>query len=326
MREAIARAEVGDEQKQEDPTVRRLERMVAELLGQEEGLYLPSGTMANILGMKLHTRPGDEVVMHAASHTAHYEVGGPAVHSGATVYPLAGTHGRFTGDQLEGAIRPRSWHFARTRLVWIEQTHNLAGGCVWPLDQLQDVLQVAKSHGLATHLDGARLLNASVATGIPARRYAEVFDTAWLDMSKGLGAPVGAVLTGSLELMREARRLKHMFGGAMRQAGIIAAAGVYALEHHVERLAEDHANARFLADGIAAIPGVKLDPSPETNIVFFDVRGTGRTAPELVDGLLGRGVRMGAYGRTRIRAVTHLDVNRGGIIRALEALRQVLGE
>jgi threonine aldolase len=255
----------------------------------------------------------------------HFEVGGPAFLARMMLYPLDGPRGLFTAEQVEEAIRPDSPHYPRSRIVEVENTHNMGGGSIWPLPQLQAVCATAHRHGLVTHMDGARLLNAVVASGIPAKTYAESFDSVWIDLSKGLGCPVGAVLAGSREFIKDARRLKHLFGGAMRQAGIIAAAGVYALQHHVERLAEDHAHAKLLAQALAELPTVHLNPADvETNIVIFDVRATGRSATEVTEQLQKEGVRVSDAGRTRLRAVTHLDVSRQDITRAIDVLRSVL--
>jgi threonine aldolase len=241
------------------------------------------------------------------------------------LYPLDGPRGLFTAAQVEEAIRPDSPHYPRSRIVEVENTHNMGGGSIWPLAQLQAVCAVAHRCGLMTHLDGARLLNAVVATGIPARTYAESFDSAWIDLSKGLGCPVGAVLAGSREFIKDARRLKHLFGGAMRQAGIIAAAGVYALEHQVARLAADHEHAKMLAQALAELSGVRLNPADvETNIVIFDVTATGRRAQEISEHLEKEGVRVSLMGRTKLRAVTHLDVSRQDIERAIDVFRRVL--
>jgi threonine aldolase len=318
MRRAIAAAEVGDEQKGEDPTVNALQARVAELLGQEAALFLPSGTMCNGIAFRLHLRAGgDEVYLHQASHPVIAEAGGPAALSGAMVCPIAGAGGMFTPDELRAALRPAGdRYFPRSRLVSVEQTANLSGGRVWPLEQLRGVLEVAREAGLRAHLDGARLLNAVVASGVPASEWVAGFDTAWVDFSKGLGAPVGACLAGSAELIAEAWRFKQQWGGALRQAGIVAAAGLYALDHHVERLAEDHVRARRLAEGLAELPGVGLDPAlVETNIVVFEVAD----APAWVGALAGLGVRMGARGAHHVRAVTHLDVGDAGIDTALAA-------
>jgi threonine aldolase len=241
------------------------------------------------------------------------------------VRPLDGERGQFDAAALQDGIRPDFRHFPRSRLVWVEQTSNLGGGSIWPIERVRAVTEVARRHRLATHLDGARLMNAVVASGIAAREWAAPFDSAWIDFTKGLGAPVGAALAGSRDFIAEAWRLKQQMGGAMRQAGIIAAGGVYALRHHVKRLADDHANARRLAEGLAKLPGVALDPATvETNIVIFDVGGR-LDAPALVQGLLARGVRMGAMGPRSVRAVTHLDVSAAHIERALESARAMLG-
>ena len=261
MRQAIATAEVGDEQRGLDPTVNALQERVAELLGQDAALFLPSGSMCNEISIRLHTRPGgDELYLHRTAHPIVAEAGGPAFFSGAMIRALDGEGGMFTPDELEGALRaPGSRYEPRSRVVCVEQTTNLAGGRVWTRVGIDAVVEVARKHGLRAHLDGARLMNACVASGESAASFASGFDTAWLDFTKGLGAPVGACLAGSQELIDEAWRYKQMLGGALRQAGIVAAAGLYALNHHVERLAEDHANARTLADGLASIDGVDID-------------------------------------------------------------------
>jgi threonine aldolase len=325
MRQCMAAAEVGDEQKGEDPTVNRLQDMVAELLGKEAAVYLPSGTMCNEISFAVWARTGDEMILHRDAHPVHFEVGGPAYLARLMLYPLDGPRGTFTAEQVEEAVRPDSPHYPRSRIVEVENTHNMGGGSIWPLAQLQAVCATAHRYGLVTHLDGARLLNAVAATGIPARTYAEPFDSAWIDLSKGLGCPVGAVLAGSRAFIKDARRLKHLFGGAMRQAGIIAAAGVYALQHHVARLAEDHAHATMLGEALAALPTVRLNPAEvETNIVIFDVSATGCLAKEIAERLEKAGVRVSVVGRTKLRAVTHLDVSRPEIERAIEVFRQVL--
>ncbi len=325
MRKCMAEAEVGDEQKGEDPTVNRLQDMVAELLGKEAAVYLPSGTMCNEISFAVWGHMGDEMILHRDAHPVHFEVGGPAYLARLMLYPLDGPRGMFTAAQVEEAIRPESPHYPRSRIVEIENTHNMGGVSIWPLAQLQAVCAMAHRYGLMTHLDGARLLNAVVATGIPARTYAEPVDSAWIDLSKGLGCPVGAVLAGSHAFIKDARRLKHLFGGAMRQAGIIAAAGVYALEHHVARLAEDHAHATMLAQSLAALPAVSLNPMDvETNIIIFDVGASGREAKEIGERLEKAGVRVSVLGRTKLRAVTHLDVSRPDVERAIEVFRHVL--
>ena len=323
MRRFMCEAEVGDEQKLEDPTVNQLCEMVSELLGKEAAVFLPSGTMCNQIALRVHARPGEEVIAHHTAHPIHFESGGPGALAGVNMRPIDGPRGQFDADAVEAAVRPPFRHFPRTRLVWVEQTSNLGGGSVWPLARIEAVTAVARRHGLATHLDGARLMNAVVASGVSAREYAAPFDSAWIDFTKGLGAPVGAALAGSRAFIEEAWRLKQQMGGAMRQAGIIAAGGVYALRHNVKRLADDHLNARRLAEGLAALPGIRLDPSTvETNIVFFDLTGE-LTAPVAVERLLAHGIRMGALGPRTIRAVTHLDVDASRIERALAAARLV---
>jgi threonine aldolase len=322
MREAIAGAEVGDEQRGEDPTVNALQDRVAELLGHEAALFLPSGTMCNEIAFQLHLRPGDELLLHSSAHPVGFEVGGPAALAGAMIRTLEGEGGMFTGDDVRAAVRPRAMrHAPWTRCVSVEQTTNLGGGRVWPLEQGVGVLAAAAEHGLRTHLDGARLMNAVVASGVPAADWARGFDTAWIDFTKGLGAPVGAALAGSNEFIEEAFRLKHRMGGAMRQAGIVAAAGLYALDHHVERLADDHGRARRLADGLAALPGVEIDAATvETNIVIFAVAD----APAFSASVAEHGVRIAAIGPRHLRAVTHLDVDDDGIERALAAAGSLL--
>src|SRR4051812_11046172 len=279
MRRAMAEAEVGDEQRFEDPQVTALCERVASLLGFEAAVFLPSGTMCNEIAFRLHIRPGgDEAILHRTAHPIIAEAGGPAAFAGAMMQPLDTPKGMFSGDDVRGAIRHPDRYSPRSRLVSVEQTTNMAGGRVWPLELLRDVVGAASEHGLRLHMDGARLMNAVVASGVPAAEMTAGFDTAWLDFTKGLGAPLGAVLAGSAELIDEAWRYKQMLGGALRQAGIVAAGALYALDHNVERLAEDHANARDLAVGLAAIDGVTLDPGEiETNIVIFEVE-----APEAV--------------------------------------------
>jgi threonine aldolase len=322
MRRAMAEAEVGDEQRLRDPTVNALQARVAELLGKEAALFLPTGTMCNAIAFRLHVRPGgDEVILDRTSHPANFEAGGPAELSGAMLRELDGEGGIFSAAQLEAAIRPEDRHMPRSRLVSVEQTTNIGGGRVWPLDAIRGVLSVAEREGLRAHMDGARLMNAVVASGVPAAEHAGGFDTVWIDFTKGLGCPVGAVLASSRELIEEAWRWKQLLGGAMRQAGVLAAACLYALDHHVERLAEDHENARLLAGALAELPGVELDPAAvETNIVIAAVPDP--------QGLIARmaeaGVEVSAGGPGRIRCVTHLDVDRRGVERAVAAFRQVL--
>lgn len=325
MRRFMAAAEVGNEQAGEDPTVNALCERVAGLLGKEAAVYLPSGTMCNEVAYRVHCRPGDEIIVDKTGHALHFETGAPAALSGAMARPLDGARGIFTAEQVHAAVRAPGRHHPRSRVLSVENTSNLGGGTVWPLARIREVTAAAHEHGVATHLDGARLMNAVVAGGGSARDYAAPFDSAWIDFSKGLGAPVGAVLAGSAAFIDEAWRWKHQFGGAMRQAGIIAAGCLYALDHHVERLAEDHANAQALARGLADIPGVALDPSEvETNLVYFEVAGTGMNARAIHESLLRHGVRIGHMGGTTMRAVTHLDVDRAGVDTAVRAMQEVV--
>ena len=320
MREAMAAAEVGDEQSFADPTVNALCERVAALLGFEAAVFLPSGTMCNAIAFRLHIGTGgDEVYLHRRSHPVIAEAGGPAALSGAVLCPLDGERGMFTADALRDALRPAGDRYLpRSRLVSVEQTTNLAGGHVWPREQLSEVVEVARDAGLRLHMDGARLMNAVVASGLDAASWTAGFDTAWVDFSKGLGAPVGACLAGSRELIDEAWRYKQMWGGAMRQAGIIAAGALYALDHHVDRLADDHALAATLARELAAVPGVSIDPAEvTTNIVVFSVAD----APALVAALADSGVKMGALGPRTVRAVTHLDVDADDVDEAASAVR-----
>jgi threonine aldolase len=325
MRAAIAEAEVGDEQRGADPTTRTLEERVAALLGHEAAVFLPSGTMCNEIAIRLHIRPGGErMFIGRETHTLIAEAGGPAQLSGAVITEVDGDSGMFAADALERAIRgsgPGGRYGPRERLVSVEQTTNMGGGRVWPLEQVRAVLEVARGAGLSTHLDGARLMNAVVASGVDGATWAGGFDSAWLDFTKGLGAPVGACLAGSAAFIEEAWRWKQMLGGAMRQSGIVAAAGLYALDHHVERLADDHARAERLAEGLAALPGVELDPATvETNIVVFAVPD----AAAFTAALAAEDVEMSQFGATRMRAVTHLDVDDEGIDRALVAAARAL--
>jgi threonine aldolase len=319
MRAAMAAAEVGDEQRREDPTVLALEERVAALLGQEAAVFLPSGTMCNAIAVRLHIRPGgDQLFLGEDAHPLRFEAGGAAAISGAVITVVPGDSGIFTAAALREALgAPSPDRYApRPRLVSVEQPTNVGGGRVWPAAQILEVLDVAAEHGVRGHLDGARLMNAVVASGVSASTYASDFDTAWIDFTKGLGAPVGACLAGSEELISEAWRYKQMFGGAMRQSGVIAAAGLHALDHHVERLADDHANARRLAEGLAEIGGITIDPDAvETNIVVFGVDD----APAFCAALEAQGVLMGPLGPGRVRAVTHLDVDADGIEHALAA-------
>jgi len=324
MRRAIAQAEVGDDVFGDDPTVLRLEARVAGILGKEAALFVPSGTMANQLAVRVHTQPGDEILVEAQAHLYYYEAGAPAALSGVMCRCLPGQRGVFTAADIEAALRPADVHFPPTRLVCVENTHNRGGGKVWPLERLREVVACARRHGLALHLDGARLWNASVASGVPERDYAALFDTVSVCFSKGLGAPVGSALAGPRDLIERARRFRKMFGGGMRQAGILAAGALFALEHHRERLAEDHARARRLAEVLSELPGAAIDPaSVETNLVYFRV--TRQPAGEAVAALETGGVRLLASGPDTLRAVPNLNVSTADFARALEVFRRVLG-
>ncbi|MDA1101806.1 MAG: threonine aldolase family protein [Proteobacteria bacterium] len=325
MRRAMAEAEVGDEQQFEDPTVNKLCAMVAELLGKEAAVFLPSGTMCNQIAFRVHCRPGDEIILDYSAHPINSESGGPSALAMAQTRALHTERGIFTADQVRDAIRPNRRHSPCSRVLSVENTTNFGGGSVWPIEDIAAVTAVAKGHGMITHMDGARLLNAVVASGTSAREYGQYFDTLWLDLSKGLGCPIGGVLAGSADFIEQAWRFKQQMGGAMRQAGIIAAAGVYALEHNVERLAEDHENARAFCRAIAQIPGIKLIfDRCDTNLVFFDVAGTGLEAAEVDKRLRARDVHIGAMGPTLMRAVTHLDVNAEQLAEAAGILREVV--
>jgi threonine aldolase len=326
MRRAIAESVVGDEQKREDPTVIALEERSAELLGHEEAVFVPTATMANQIALRTLTEPGDEVIAEGASHIFRYELGGPAVHSGLVMKSLQTEDGRFTAAQLRQAINPTAdLHMAPTRLVCVENTHNGGGGRVWSIGQLREVTAEARRHGLAAHLDGARLLNAAAASGTSAAEYGREFDTVSLCLSKGLGCPLGALIAGSRERPTKARRLKHLFGGAMRQAGIVAAAGLYALEHHVERLADDHANARRLAEGLVEA-GLPVDlEQVETNFVLLDVGALGLGADDAVARLRRAGVLLSfAAKRDMLRAVTHLGVSAEDVEQAIKDIPRAL--
>ena len=324
MREAMARAEVGDDVFGDDPTVARLEARVAEILGMEAAVFTPSGTMANQLALRAHTEPGDEILVDGNAHIYYYETGGPAALAGVMCRCLAGVRGVFTAADVEAALRPADLHFPPTKLVCVENTHNRGGGSIWPMERIQEVADVSRAHGLRLHLDGARLWNAAVAPGIAERDYAAHFDSVSVCFSKGLGAPIGSALCGTRELIQRARRFRKMFGGGMRQAGIIAAGALHALEHHRARLAEDHANARALAEGLAGLPGVEIDPaSVETNIVLIGTPS--RSAPKLASQLDQAGLRLLAVGPHTLRAVTSLMVASEQIPEALEIFQRALG-
>lgn len=325
MRRAIAEAEVGDDVFGDDPTINRLQRRVAELLGKEAAILVPSGSMANQAAIRAQTEPGDEIIAHADSHIYHYEAGAPAALSGCSLRLLSGDRGLFDAAAVRAAIRPPDSHYPRSRMVVIENTHNRGGGSIWSVEEIRRIRDVATEFGLRMHLDGARLMNACVARGFHPTDYTAHFDTVSMCFSKGLGAPVGSAVVGTKETIARVHRFRKMFGGGMRQAGILAAAALYALDHHVERLAEDHANARRLAQELSTIAGLSTDPAhAETNIVYFDVDPRLGTGKALCDALRERGVWMIAVAPQRVRAVTHLDVDAAGIERAIAVIRETV--
>ena len=326
MYRAMVAAETGDEQKRADPTVNALCERVADLLGKEAAIFLPSGVMCNNIGILTQCGRGDEVITAGSAHIANMEGGAPAAIAGVMIRPLDGERGQFTSGQLESAIsRSDQKNVANTALISIEQTSNRGGGSIWPLEEIRAISQIASDSGVAMHMDGARMLNASVATGISASDYASEFYTTWIDLSKGLGCPVGAVFAGTRDLIEEAWRWKHRLGGAMRQAGVLAAAGLYALDHHVARLADDHENATKLAEGLEKIGGIRLAAGiPDTNMVFLDIAETATTAAELVQGLLESDISMGIESKYELRAVTHLDVSSADISTVIDAIARIV--
>jgi threonine aldolase len=318
MRRAMAEAEVGDDVYGEDPTVRRLEERVAELLGAEAALLVPSGTMANQIALRALVRAGDEVMIGATAHCWMYESGALAALAGAQTQVLPGD-GRFTAASVRAGWKPDEAHLSPTTVVAVENTHNMAGGVLWDMGELRAVQAAARELGMALHLDGARLWNAEVATGVPLRDLAAGFDTVAICLSKGLGAPLGSLVASTKARIALCRRFRKMYGGGMRQAGVIAAAGLYALDHHRTRLADDHANARFLAAGLAAVPGIRVDAARvDTNIVMVDLDDT--TAAAVLRQAKDRRLHIGAVHATRIRLVTHLDVDRAACARAIDLL------
>jgi threonine aldolase len=321
MREAIARAEVGDEQIGDDPTVNVLCERVADLLGKQAAVFLPSGTMCNVAATLVHCRPGDEILAHETAHIIAREGGAHAALGGFQIMPLEGADGKFTPDTFRAALHPRSRYQPPQTVVSVEQTANIGGGTIWNKADLDDVVKIARSGGLATHMDGARLMNACVASGIAARDMTAGWDSAWIDFSKGLGAPVGAVIAASRDFIDEVWRWKQRLGGSMRQAGICAAACVFALDHHVDRLADDHDNARALARGLSQIAGMEVQ-EPETNLVFFKPDGAGVTGEKMVAALRQRGVLL-ALMDGRIRACTHLDVSADMIEETVGLVRDI---
>ena len=325
MREAIARAEVGDDVFGDDPTVNKLQEKVAKLLGKEAAIYVPSGSMANQTSIRAQTQPGDEIICHADSHIYHYEAGAPAGLSGCSLRFLNGKRGLFTADAVRAAVRSTDSHFPRSALIIVENTHNRGGGTIWPIDEIERIREVADEFKLKMHLDGARLMNACVATGHKPTDYTQYFDTVSICFSKGLGAPVGSAVASTKEMIRRVHRFRKMFGGGMRQGGIIAAGALYAIENNIDRLADDHNHAKRLALAISEMPGVSIDPDTvETNIIYFDVPESTGTAKSLCDSLCEQGVWTLPVGPQRVRAVTHLDISAEDIERAITLLNQTL--
>jgi threonine aldolase len=323
MRRAMAEASVGDDVYREDPTIERLQEMVADLLGKEAALFVPSGTMSNQLCLRTLTHMGDEVIVHEDAHVLHYEGGSAAALSALQLRPLAGPFGVLSPESVTAAVRPVGEHFARTGAVEMENTHNRCGGTIWPLEAMKAVAAVARSRGIKVHLDGARLWNAHKATGVPLADYAATADSVSVCFSKGLGAPVGSALAGSFEFVERARDNRKRYGGAMRQAGIIAAGAIYALEHNIERLVEDHENANTLASYLHQVPGLEIGHPVETNIIIADVSRLGG-AERVVDALKDEGVLCGVAAPTRVRFVTHLDVDAQAVRTAGEIAARLL--
>jgi threonine aldolase len=327
MRKAMAEAEVGDDVYGEDPTMNKLQERVADMLGKEAALFMPSGTMTNQAALKAYTQPGDEIIIERGSHLPNHEAGGMAANAGVQTYVLDGDHGIIDAEQVEKAVRFPDVHFPPTRLVWIENTHNRGGGVVFPLEKMREIKSVAQNYDLAFHMDGARLFNACVASDIPAEEYAKQVDSLSFCFSKGLGAPVGSILAGQKDFITRAFRYRKMFGGAMRQAGILAAAALYALDHNIERLAEDHGNAQRLAEGLAEIDGIRIENEPvETNLVFFDISETGKNVIEIMNDCRELGVLLNPEDYSTMRAVTHLDVSADDIDQAIEVFKKAIGK
>jgi threonine aldolase len=325
MRQVMASAEVGDDVFGEDPTVNRLQEKVAELLGKEAALFVPSGTMGNQICIKVHTQPGDELIAESGSHVFNYETGGAAFLSAVQVHTIEGRHGRLSVEQIRRAVRPSIYYMPRSSLICVENTHNRAGGTVYPLSMLKEISQYAREMKIAVHLDGARLWNASVAAGVSPAEYAACADSVSVCLSKGLGAPAGSVIAGTIGFIEEARHYRKIFGGGMRQAGILAAAGIYALDHNILRLQEDHAKATYLAGELASIQGLDLDiETVQTNIIIFSIEKSGKTPEDLLTKLQERGVLLTPGGYMVLRAVTHLDVSMDRVRRAAAIIREIL--
>lgn len=327
MRKAIAEAVVGDDVFSDDPTVNRLEALAAERIGKEASIFVPSGTMGNEIAILCHTRRGDEAIVELDSHIYNYESAGPAVLAGVQLAPVKTERGMFSAEDIEHAIRPDDEHEPVTRLVCLENTHNRKGGVVHSVESMKAITGPATDRGLKTHLDGARIFNAATRAGIDASEFCGLCDSVMFCLSKGLGAPIGSILAGDAEFIKQARRYRKLLGGGMRQVGIIAAAGIYALEHNIERLPEDHRRARRIAESLAGMPGTRVDlESVQTNIVVFDVADTGLTVDQCANELEKLGVLVIPFGRTTIRAVTHLDIDDEDVDRAISAFDRVIAQ
>ncbi len=326
MRDAMMAAPLGDDVLGDEPTVIKLQEKIAELLGKEAALFVPSGSMANMIAIRSQTEPGDEIIAHEFSHIYQYEGGGYAALAGCSIRLLQGDRGLFNAIDVQAGMRPVDAHFPQSKLVVIENTQNKGGGTVWPIQQIKEVTAKAHDLGCACHLDGARLMNACVASNIAPAEYAQHFDSVSMCFSKGLGAPVGSILAGSNELIGRAHRFRKMFGGGMRQSGLLAAAAIYALDHHVDRLAEDHQNAKRIAEALADLPGISVDlESVETNIIYFNLDDSTKPAPDLAQRLESAGLRSLATGNSQIRFVTHLDVSNDQVDRAIQILQSEMG-
>ena len=328
MRMAMASAELGDEQREGDPTTNLLCTRVAEMLGKEAALFLPSGTLCNLVAASVWCRPGEAIVADASSHVIGSELGGVSAVSGALMLSIAGTRGQFGWEEVDRTIASLVGTRApQARLLWVEQTHNRGGGSVWAPDTLRALTDAARGKGLLCHMDGARLLNAAVASGTTPDVHASGFDSVWIDLSKGLGCPAGAVLAGSAEFIRRADVWKRRLGGALRQSGVLAAAGLYALQGYEDRLARDHANARALAQGLASILGLEILHEPvETNLLFVSTKSSGMTAVEVQAALRDAGIRVGVEGQTVLRMVTHWDIDAADVDRVLDVMSDILAQ
>jgi threonine aldolase len=326
MRDAMLTAEVGDDVYGEDPTVNLLQERVADILGKEAALFVPSGVMANQLALKVQTQPGDEVIVESESHVFNYETAGAAFLSNVQLCTVKGNRGILNAEQIAQAIRSNIYYNPKTSLVCLENTHNKAGGTIYPLEEIQKIHDLARNRKLALHLDGARLWNASVATGIAPKEYAQYFDTVSVCFSKGLGAPVGSALTGTRERIEMARKYRKIFGGGMRQVGILAAGALFALDHNVKRLKEDHDKAKLLAKELSKLPAIHVDlNSVQTNIIIFNINGRSESAEELINKLKANGILISEMGISTLRAVTHLDVSMEQIKRAAATITSLLG-